>query len=109
MMLWRRLIPLALLTVIVVTGANPRALAQSSGTAEPTREQLNLQISIMRDYIDKLEQQAKGQSENVDAEVLKAYRQARAALDALSDADLLDMGLKRWQLGHVARVKVLKS
>ena len=40
---------------------------------------------------------------------MKAYRQARAALDALSDADLLDIGLKRWQLGHVARVKALKS
>ena len=57
MMLWRRMILLALLTVIAVAGANPRALAQSSGTAEPTREQLDLQLSIMRDYIDKLEQQ----------------------------------------------------
>ncbi len=77
MMLWRRMILLALLTVIAVAGANPLALAHSSGTAEPRREQLGLQLSIMRDYIDKLEQQAKGPSENVDAEVLKAYRQAQ--------------------------------
>ena len=39
---------------------------------------------------------------------LKAYRKARAEAEALSDGDLHDMGLKRWQLGHVARVKALK-
>jgi uncharacterized protein YjiS (DUF1127 family) len=39
---------------------------------------------------------------------LKAYRQARTEFEALSDADLADMGLKRYQLGHVARVKALK-
>lgn len=39
---------------------------------------------------------------------LKAYRQARAAAEALSDADLADMGLKRYQLGHVARVKAFR-
>ncbi|WP_373504916.1 DUF1127 domain-containing protein [Aestuariivirga sp.] len=39
---------------------------------------------------------------------MKAYRQARAEAAALSDADLADMGLKRYQLGHVARVKALK-
>jgi uncharacterized protein YjiS (DUF1127 family) len=40
---------------------------------------------------------------------LKAYRRARAAAEALSDADLADMGLKRYQLGHVARVRTFKS
>ena len=39
---------------------------------------------------------------------LKAYRQARAEAEALSDAELADMGLKRYQLGHVARVRALK-
>jgi uncharacterized protein YjiS (DUF1127 family) len=39
---------------------------------------------------------------------LKAYRQMRAEAEALSDADLADMGLKRYQLGHVARVRALK-
>ena len=39
---------------------------------------------------------------------LKAYRQARAAAEALSDADLADMGLKRYQLGHVAQVKAFR-
>lgn len=40
---------------------------------------------------------------------MKAYRQARAEAEALSDADLADMGLKRYQLGHVARVKAFRS
>ena len=40
---------------------------------------------------------------------LKAYRKARAEAEALSDADLADMGLKRYQLGHVARVRAFKS
>lgn len=40
---------------------------------------------------------------------LKAYRRMRAQAEALTDADLADMGLKRYQLGHVARVQALKS
>jgi uncharacterized protein YjiS (DUF1127 family) len=39
---------------------------------------------------------------------LKAYRQARSEAEAMSDADLADIGLKRWQLGRVARAKALK-
>ena len=38
---------------------------------------------------------------------MKAYRKARAEAEAISDADLADMGLKRYQLGHVARVRAL--
>ena len=38
---------------------------------------------------------------------MQAYRQARREVEALSDADLADIGLKRYQLGHVARVKAL--
>ena len=40
---------------------------------------------------------------------LKAYRRARAEAEALSDADLADMGLTRYQLGHVARVRAFGS
>ena len=40
---------------------------------------------------------------------LKAYRQVRAEAEARSDEDLADMGLKRYQLGHVARVRAFKS
>lgn len=40
---------------------------------------------------------------------LKAYRKARAEAEALSDEDLADMGLKRYQLGHVARVRAFRT
>jgi uncharacterized protein YjiS (DUF1127 family) len=40
---------------------------------------------------------------------LKAYRRARAEAEALSDAELADIGLRRYQLGHVARVRAFKS
>ena len=40
---------------------------------------------------------------------LKAYHRARAEAEALSDADLADMGLKRYQLGHVARVRAFRT
>jgi len=40
---------------------------------------------------------------------LKAYRRARAEAEALSDAELADIGLKRYQLGHVARVRTFRS
>jgi uncharacterized protein YjiS (DUF1127 family) len=35
---------------------------------------------------------------------LKGYEAQRRAVESLSDADLADMGAKRYQLGHVARV-----
>lgn len=40
---------------------------------------------------------------------LKAYRRARAEAEALSDEDLADIGLKRYQLGHVARVRAFRT
>ncbi len=39
---------------------------------------------------------------------LKAFRQARAEADVFSDADLADMGIKRWQLSHADRIKTLR-
>ncbi len=39
---------------------------------------------------------------------MQAYRQARRDAEAISNADLADIGLKRYQLGHVARTKALK-
>jgi uncharacterized protein YjiS (DUF1127 family) len=44
---------------------------------------------------------------NERREKLKAYRQVRKDLEGLSERDLADIGLKRYQLGHVARVKAL--
>lgn len=39
---------------------------------------------------------------------MQVYRKVRLELESLSDADLADIGLRRYQLGHVARVKVLR-
>ncbi len=38
----------------------------------------------------------------------KGYQAIRSELDSLSDADLADMGAKRYQMAHVARVKAFK-
>jgi uncharacterized protein YjiS (DUF1127 family) len=39
---------------------------------------------------------------------LKGYEAQRRSIESLSDADLADMGAKRYQLGHVARVRSFK-
>lgn len=38
---------------------------------------------------------------------LQAYRRIRQEMETISNADLADMGVKRYQLGHAARVKAL--
>ena len=39
---------------------------------------------------------------------MKAYKQARAEAEAIPDADLADMGMRRYQLGAAARAKALR-
>lgn len=39
---------------------------------------------------------------------LRGYEAMRSEIQAISDEDLADIGIKRYQLGHVARVKALK-
>jgi uncharacterized protein YjiS (DUF1127 family) len=39
---------------------------------------------------------------------LRHYRAVRRQLEELSEQDLLDAGIRRYQLGHIARVKALK-
>ncbi len=36
---------------------------------------------------------------------MQGYQAQRREIESLSDTDLADMGVKRYQLGHVARVK----
>lgn len=38
---------------------------------------------------------------------LKHYRDVRAKLERMSDADLADIGIKRYQLGPIARATAL--
>jgi uncharacterized protein YjiS (DUF1127 family) len=37
----------------------------------------------------------------------QAYQQMRKDLEALPEEDLIDMGVKRYQLGTIARIKAL--
>jgi hypothetical protein len=67
----------AALAVALVCNMGPSATAQQAEPAEPTREQLELQISIMRDYIKKLEQGEPQIPVTVDTAVLKAYNDAQ--------------------------------
>jgi uncharacterized protein YjiS (DUF1127 family) len=39
---------------------------------------------------------------------LRDYRRTRSTLEQLTNQDLADMGIKRYQLGHVARIQALK-
>ena len=39
---------------------------------------------------------------------LNRYRLVRAELERMSDADLADAGIKRYQLGAIARLRALK-
>jgi uncharacterized protein YjiS (DUF1127 family) len=36
------------------------------------------------------------------------YRSAQNAMETISEADLADMGMKRYQLGHAARAQAFK-
>lgn len=39
---------------------------------------------------------------------MKDYEEVRRQMEDIPDDDLADMGLKRYQLGHVARVKFFR-
>lgn len=39
---------------------------------------------------------------------MKGYEATRSELEQIPDADLADMGVKRYQLGHAARVRSLR-
>ena len=40
---------------------------------------------------------------------MQAYTAIRRELEAIPDADLADMGVKRYQLGHVARSRFVPT
>ena len=39
---------------------------------------------------------------------MKGYEAQRREMEQISDSDLADMGVKRYQLGHMARVRSFK-
>jgi hypothetical protein len=87
---------LALLATLAVAAAGVAA-AQTSAP-EPTREQLQLQISIMQDYVKKLE--AELQNRPQDPELEKAYNAARKKqyeyLSAVMDVNLRALEAQRF-------------
>jgi hypothetical protein len=68
---------LALLFVLLIVSSSHCAAAQDNVQSEPTREQLQLKISIMEDYVRKLEAAMKETSSEVDPSLKKAYIDAR--------------------------------
>ncbi len=115
---WRGLNLVVTLSMLGIAAASPRACAQASSAAEPTREQLQLQVSIMQDYITKLQElkqeQGKAQPDDVDAAVLKAYKEAQlkqyeslvAQADIINQAFYEQRIISRISLGLVVLVVI---
>ncbi len=60
-MAWRHIFIFAVMAALIIAGSRTPTVAQAAPAAEPTREDLQLQISIMKDYVAKLEQQVRQQ------------------------------------------------
>jgi len=74
-MIWKVLRNLAttVLAITIITGVTSFALGQSKPIDEPTREQLQVQISILQDYIKKHQAGAA----SPDPSLVKAYAEAK--------------------------------
>ena len=103
--------------VLLILGGGGHALAQdqSSGSQPPpTREQLETQVSILQEYIKRLEAQKAASSDDVDAAVLKAYKEAQVKQyeSMVTQADLVNQAfyeqrfISRISLALVALVVV---
>jgi hypothetical protein len=81
------------MTILILLGS---ARSQQSETVEPTREQMQLQLAIMRDYVKQLENGSK----YIDTEVLKAYQSARVQeykyLEEKMNLSLRGYDAQRW-------------
>jgi hypothetical protein len=102
-----RLFVVCLLTLYI--GSDLPAFAQAT---EPTREQLETQISIMRDRITYLESELAGNNgPSADPELQKAYTQTRIKqyeyLRALMDANISTLRAQRFAGGVILWLVVL--
>jgi hypothetical protein len=79
--------------------------------AEPTREQLQLQISIMQDYIKKLETDLKTRANSADPVLEKAYIETRKKeyeyLTAIMDVNIGAFRAQRFASGVILFLVVL--
>lgn len=93
--------------------AQPTA-RQDAAAPEPTREHLQLQLDIMRKYIDELEQRAKAAAADSESEVAKAYRAAQlkqyesiiTQTDIINQSFYEQRGILRISLALVALVVI---
>lgn len=70
-----RVLVFALVAISMAAAFIPsrHAISQETNSPQPTREQHQLQVSIMRDYIQKLETMLKNHPGNDDPAVINAY------------------------------------
>jgi hypothetical protein len=93
---------LAAIALIAISSSSSLA-AESKENAEPTREQLQTQISIMEDYIKRLEA---GQNTPASAELQHAYTEARKKEYQYRTA-LMDVNIAALEVQRVASNVVL--
>jgi hypothetical protein len=99
-----------LLVFLIISSAtaiptNSSAAAELKDAAEPTREQLQLQISIMQDYVKKLEADLKSRpAEN--AELEKAYIETRKKEYEYLTA-MMDVNIRAFQAQRFASSVIL--
>lgn len=97
------LIALLILTV-PLAAVTHSAFAQQNNTLEPTRQQLELQISIMQDYIKKLKTDARRDPAN--AELEKAYVGAKKKEYEYLIAEM-DLNIAAYQTARIASNVIL--
>src|SRR5262249_31359178 len=80
--------------------------AEPANVTEPTLEQLQLQISIMKDYIKKLEDDVKNNSRNADPVLEKAYIEAQRKKYEYLTA-MMDVYISAFRAQQVASAVIL--
>jgi hypothetical protein len=100
-MTYLRSILLVLIVMLIPVTGQLACAQQQNNPAEPTREQLELQISIMRDYIKKLEQNA-----GANAELQAAYIQAKKKEYQYMIA-AMDLNIAAYQTARIASDVIL--
>lgn len=105
-MLIRRFFIFIAICIAVASAPSHPALAESAQPAEPTREQLQLQISILQDYIKKLQSDLQNQRTVVDPSLQKAYLDAKKKEYEYLTA-IMDINIGAFRAQRIASAVVL--
>jgi hypothetical protein len=101
-----RVFVLLLICVAAVGALCGTAFAETKPPVEPTREQLQLDISLLQDHIKKLESELKSRPANVDPILQKAYIEAeRKYYEYL--AAIMDIRIRAFQTQRLASNVIL--